>query len=121
MKQSSRNPMYRTTSSLPPEDVTQNDQDSDDLDGLILIGKVTDRKRRYVPQDNPTTEIVTYTIEDSTSRKYFLDDYAPTGYFELNDMITIPVYIKAFTKRNGDPSFQLNVQKSVSSTRGERF
>ena len=34
------------------------------MHGLSLSGTVIDRTRRMVPHDNPTTEIVTYTIQD---------------------------------------------------------
>ena len=37
--------------------------------GLSVNGIVIDRMRRLVPKDNPTTEIVTYTILDRNNRK----------------------------------------------------
>ena len=41
--------------------------------GLSLSGTVIDRTRRMVPRDNPTIEIVTYTIQDGANRKFFVD------------------------------------------------
>lgn len=73
-----------------------------------------------VPHNNPKTEIVTYTIQDSSNRKYYVDDYAPDGYHELDSNVSLPVYIKAYTRKSGDPSFTINVQKSDAG-RGEHF
>lgn len=94
--------------------------DSDTMHGLALTGTVIDRTRRMVPRDNPTTEIVTYTVQDSNRRKFFVDDYAPDGYHDINSTVSFPVYIKAYIRKNGEPSYTLNVQKS-EPIRGERF
>lgn len=93
---------------------------SNTIQGLSLTGTVIDRTRRMVPRDNPTTEIVTYTIQDDCNRKFFVDDYAPDGYHNINSTISIPVYVKAYIRKNGDPSFTLNVQKP-EVRRGEHF
>ncbi len=91
------------------------------LAGLVLIGTVVDRARRMVPKDNPTTLIVTYTVDDGMGRKYFVDDYAPKGFFEIGMYINVPVYVKAYTKRNKEPAYTINIQKELVSERGERF
>ena len=88
--------------------------------GLLIAGTVIDRTRRHVPKNNPTTEIVTYTIQDSSNRKFFVDDYAPEGYHDLDKYVCLPVYIKPYLKKNGEPSFNFNIQKSQNE-RGERF
>ncbi len=54
---------------------------SNAMHGLSLSGTIIDRTRRMDPHDNPTTEIVTYTIQDGYNRK------------------------------NGEPSYTLNMQK----------
>lgn len=92
----------------------------ENANGLSLSGTVIDRTRRMVPHDNPTTEIVTYTIQDSCNRKYYVDDYAPNGYHDLLSNVCLPVYIKAYNRKNGEPSYTLNVQKSITM-RGEHF
>lgn len=88
--------------------------------GLSLSGTITDRSRRMVPLNNPTTEIVTYTIQDEYNHKFYVDDYAPEEYHELNDNVCFPVYVKAYNRKNGTPSYTLNVQKE-DFTRGEHF
>ena len=93
---------------------------SKNIKGLILSGTIIDRVKRMVPRDNPTTEIVTYTIQDDYNRKFYVDDYAPNQYHALNETVCLPVYIKAYTKRNGDASYTLNVQKTNIS-RGQHF
>lgn len=88
--------------------------------GLSLSGTVIDRTRRMVPRDNPTIEIVTYTVQDSFNRKFFVDDFAPSEYHDINSSICFPVYIKAYRRKNGEPSYTINVQKSEAG-RGEHF
>ena len=88
--------------------------------GLFLSGVVIDRTRRRVPKDNPTTEIVTYTVGDDSERKYFVDDYAPDHYYNLGAHVSFPVYVKPYQKKNSDISYNLCVQKN-SSPRGEHF
>ena len=88
--------------------------------GLCLTGFVIDRTRRHVPKDNPTVEIVTYTVSDNFDRKCYVDDYAPSGYHEVGECICVPVYVKPYIKRNGEASYNLSIQKKTS-TRGEHF
>ena len=89
-------------------------------DGLILSGKVTARSRRNVPANDPKTEIVTYVVQDEAERKYYVDDYAPESYHELGTHISVPVYVKPYTKRNKDVSYNLCIQKEASA-KGEHF
>lgn len=94
------------------------------LNGLSLSGIVADRTRRMVPLANPTTEIVTYTILDGCNRKFLVDDYAPSEYHELNANVCFPVYVKAYRRKDGTPSYTLNIQKDnlpSITARGERF
>ena len=95
--------------------------DEPQIGGLVLIGTVIDRTRRMVPKDNPTTLIVTYTVDDGMGRKYYVDDYAPKGFFDIGMFINVPVYVKAYTKRNKEPAYTINIQKAIVSERGERF
>lgn len=88
--------------------------------GLYLFGQVIDRTRRHVPKDNPTTEIVTYTVQTERDTKYFIDDYAPDSYYDIGAQICLPVYIKTYKRRNGDPSYTLMIQQDDRS-RGEHF
>ena len=59
------------------------------ISGLYVDGDVIDRTRRYVPKDNPTTEIVTYTIQDNNDRKFYVDNYAPIA-MTLENRYTCP-------------------------------
>ena len=88
--------------------------------GLFLNGTIVDRTRRHVPKDNPTTEIVTYTVTDENNRKYYVDDYAPESYYDLGVYISVPVYVKPYTKKNKDVSYSLCIQKKTSA-KGEHF
>lgn len=88
--------------------------------GLYLFGQIIDRTRRHVPKDNPTTEIVTYTVQTDRESKYYIDDFAPDSYYDIGASITLPVYIKTYKRRNGDPSYTLMIQQDERS-RGEHF
>ena len=80
--------------------------------GLRLSGNIVDRTRRHVPKDNPTTEIVTYTLHDAGERKFYEDDYAPESYHDIGDYVSFSVYVKPYCKKNGDASYNLCIQKS---------
>ena len=95
--------------------------DDSQLGGLVLMGTVVDRMRRMVPKDNPTTMIVTYTLDDGMGRKYLVDDYAPMDFFDIGMYINVPVYVKVYMKRNKELAYTLNVQKEFVSDKGEHF
>lgn len=67
------------------------------ISGLYVGGDMTDRTRRYVPKDNPATEIVTHTIQDNNNRKLYVDNYAPDSYHDIREQVCLPVYIKPYT------------------------
>ena len=87
---------------------------------LYLSGTVVDRTRRFVPKDNPVTEIVTYTLSDNEDRKYYVDDYAPSSYHDLGSYVSIPVYVKPYMKKNKEISYNLCIQKKTT-LQGEHF
>lgn len=105
---------------MPRSKTNTQSSSSSDIQGLYLTGTVIDRTRRMVPRNNPTTEIVTYMIQDGNNRKYFVDDYAPDSYHEIASSVSLPVYIKAYVRKNGEPSYTINIQKSDVG-RGEHF
>ena len=83
--------------------------------GLFLSGIIVERTRRMVPRDNPTTEIVTYTVQGNNDRKFYVDDYAPEGYHDINSNVCFPVYIKTYILNNGEASYTINVQKNETA------
>lgn len=105
---------------MPRSKTNTQSSSTSDIQGLFLTGTVIDRTRRMVPRNNPTTEIVTYMIQDGNNRKYFVDDYAPDSYHEIASTVSLPVYIKAYVRKNGEPSYTINIQKSDVG-RGEHF
>ena len=106
----------------PTEDMIAESNEGVPLpDGLTLSGKVIDRTRRMVPREAPTTLIVTYTIEDEMGNKYYVDEFAPNEFFELGMYISVPVYIKAYMKKNKEAAYSINIKKDVIYERGEHF
>ena len=91
--------------------------------GLYLFGTVIDRTRRMINtrSNNTTAEIVTYTIQDTTGRRYYVDEYSPEEYYVLSEYAEIPVYVKTFKKRTGDIGYSFCVQTQDDPTRGEHF
>ena len=94
----------------------------DSLVGLYIAGTIHDRTRRMVPYNNPKTEIVTYVIETTGSKKYYVDDYAPSNYLDRGAYVILPVYVKPYRKNNGDPSYTLCLAKEyINPLQGESF
>lgn len=89
------------------------------ISGPCVGGDVIDHIRRYVPKDNPATEIVTYTIQDNNDRKFYVDDYAPDNYYDIGEQVCLPVYVKPYQKHNKELAHILCIQKT--SSRGEHF
>ena len=86
--------------------------------GLYVSGKILNRTRRRVPKINPTTEVVTYTLDDQSGRKNYVEDFAPTSYHELGEYVTFHVYVKAYIKKNREPSYTLNILKDNDNVSG---
>ena len=58
----------------------------------------------------------------SNDKRYYIDDYAPDSYHEVGDYAVLPVFVKPFRKKNGDPSYSLSVQKAYKhQSKGESF
>lgn len=91
--------------------------------GLFVTGTIANRTRRYIStRNNSNTEVVTYTITDDHDRRYFVDDFAPSSYFDVSSPVTLPVYVKPYLKKNGDAAYTLCVQKDyLPITKGEAF
>ncbi len=106
------------------EDVKEKDCAVDENSvGLFLVGEIEDRVRKMVISQGIEVEVVTYTISCGTGRNYYVDDFAPNDYYNLHEKAVIPVYIKAYKKKNGEPSYMLKLlKKDVKVTsRGTRF
>ena len=86
--------------------------------GLYVSGKIVNRTRRHVPKINPTTEVVTYTLDDESGRKNYVEEFAPTSYHELGEYVTFHVYVKAYIKKNREASYTLNIMKDSDNARG---
>ena len=93
------------------------------IPGLFVAGTVVNRTRRYIPtRNNANTEVVTYTITDEHEHRYFVDDFAPSSYYDISSPVTLSVYVKPYLKKNGDASYYLCVQKDyLPITKGEAF
>lgn len=91
--------------------------------GLFVTGIVANRTRRYIPaRNNANTEVVTYTITDEHEHRYFVDDFAPSSYYDVSSPVTLSVYVKPYLKKNGGASYTLCVQKDyLPLTKGEAF
>lgn len=86
--------------------------------GLYVSGKIVNRTRRRVPKITPTTEVVTYTLDDEAGRKNYVEDFAPSSYHELGENVTFHVYVKAYIKKNREASYTLNILKDIDAVRG---
>ena len=112
--------MRKPRSVADESQVTTNDNATVTMDktGLYIFGKIVNRTRRRVPKINPTTEVVTYTLEDEAGRKNYVEDFAPSTYHELGEYVTFHVYVKAYIKKNREASYTLNILKDIEAVRG---
>ena len=96
---------------------------STDEQGLFLIGEVSDRVKKNITTQGMDVEVVTYTISCNERQRYYVDDFNPEKYFSVAEQVFIPVYVKAYRKKNGEPSYMLKLQKKdiFITSRGERF
>ena len=112
----------KSSSSLSSLQKTDFEENNALCSGLYLFGQVIDRTRRTIQtRNNTSAEILTYTIRDICDRRYYVDEYSPSSYFEVNKYVEIPVYVKVFQKRNGEIAYSFCVQQKLASSRGEHF
>ena len=109
--------MARTTNNSNPVNTSDN---SCKYAGLYLFGTVVDRTRRMVPKDNPTTEIITYAVIGNRDSKYYIEAFSPDSYYDIGSEISVPIYVKPYKRKNGEPSYTLMIQQEYIS-RGEHF
>ena len=66
---------------------------------------------------------MSYEIVDDDNHTYYVEAFAPEKHFTRDEHVQIPVYIKVYTKKNGDPSYTINYRNNVvfSRSRGESF
>ena len=99
-----------------------NNQNRTQQSGLTLSGVIINRLKRMVPRNNPTIEVITYTVQDINGTKFYVEDYQPDRYHEIGDTVSLSVHVKAYNRKNGEPSYTLNVQKDDGHNfRGEPF
>jgi uncharacterized protein YpmS len=75
--------------------ITINNVLSNVHDGLLLIGSVTGRTKRYV--GDKSTELVTYKIF-AGNKIYFVKDWSPKEYLSVGESVELPIYVKPFQK-----------------------
>ena len=93
--------------------------------GIYVVGTISLRSKRSVPKDKPTHEVVTYLIKGDSGHSYYIDDFDPDSYYEIDEYVELPVYIKPYVnKKTGQLSYSMSVQKekgSVNRIQGEVF
>ena len=96
-------------------------QNSKRSTGLLVCGMVQERTRRYANVKGSQVEIITYNVSDDAGHHYYVEDYAPSDYYEIGEGVEISVYVKPYQKRNGNPAYSLCTQKEYRHTSGESF
>lgn len=87
----------KSSSSLSSLQKTDFEENNALCSGLYLFGQVIDRTRRTIQtRNNTSAEIVTYTIRDICDRRYYVDEYSPSSYFEVNKYVEIHPLCKSF-------------------------
>ncbi len=95
---------------------------SDKLYGLYVFGTIKDRRKRVFEKDGNTIEIITYDVADNEGHIHYVEAYEPEKYYERAEYVQIPVYIKAYKKKNGEPAYVINVKgNNAKNIKGESF
>lgn len=90
--------------------------------GLLVIGTINDRRKREIVVDRKKIEIISYDIIDDDNRTYYIDAYSPDTIYDRGEKVQIPIYIKPFIKKDGKPSYTLNIRSDAfPNRRGESF
>ncbi|SDF83802.1 hypothetical protein SAMN05660235_02902 [Sporolituus thermophilus DSM 23256] len=88
------------------------------LKGLMIRGTVTGRTRRLVGKDKTNT-VVTYRINDGSS-DYFVDEWNPSEYYTVGEIVCLPVYVKIYS-HNSINRLNYVVKTSTANMIGEVF
>ena len=62
----------------------------------------------------------TFLPQKTCKTLYFVDDFEPEKYYNISEYVMLPVYIKAYIKRNNQASYTICTRKDYQ-TRGEAF
>jgi hypothetical protein len=83
--------------------------------GLIVHGQVLKRTRRIIQNKiGEEVQIVTYVISGDDKKKFYVDDYSPSDFYTVGSTVSIPVYVKPYTKKTGSLAYTLNVEKDFT-------
>lgn len=94
---------------------------SDKPSGMYVFGTVKERRKREIEKSGDKIEIVTYEVADDDGHLYYVEAFDPEEYYDRAQYVQIPIYIKAYKKKNGDPAYTINVKGVVKSFHGESF
>ncbi len=89
--------------------------------GMFVFGTVKDRRKREIEKADKKIEIITYEVADNDGHIYYVEAFDPENYYDRAQYVQIPVYIKTYKKKNGDPAYTINVKSVVKTLHGESF
>ena len=106
-----------------PGGTPENATGSENGHGLFLAGEVSDRVKKSVTAQGVEVEVVTYSITCRDGQRHYVDDFDPEKYYNIGETVCLPVYVKTYRKKSGEPSYMLKLLKKNSfiASRGERF
>ena len=91
------------------------------LSGMFICGIVRDRRKRDIEKGEKKMQIVTYEVADDSGHVYYIEAFDPKDYYNRDAYVQIPVYIKAYKKKNGEPAYTINVKSESKNLQGESF
>ena len=91
------------------------------MEGIVFIGTVVGRTRRYSEYDGVRKEIVTYHVR-ANERDTYITHFEPKDYYPVtSDTVQIPIYARAYISRNGGAKVSYCVVSEDDGFRGESF
>ncbi len=92
-----------------------------EFNGLYLHGYVKNRARRISEGANgEERQLVTYQII-ANDKEYLVKEWEPKSYFEIGEIVDIPVFVKPFLKKNGDAGIDFCTVAEMLNLHGEKF
>lgn len=86
--------------------------------GLLMRGAIIGRTKRTIGKDNERI-VVTYRINDGNT-DFFVDEWSPTEFYSIGDLVCLPVYVKIYS-RNGINQINYAVKSHSAVMAGEEF
>src|SRR5690606_20298844 len=112
-------PRERNRTQMPPKRKSMDRPEQ--VEGLHITGTVTGRTRRTIKSDNSSERVkVTYRVMVKGTILN-VDHWQPESFYAVGELVTLPVYVRAFNNRRGIALYSLTIDDGKGASDGEEF